>query len=211
MVQITKRQKTLTITLVIFLAGFFIFRYVGQNLVPSLMFAKHTQTVAFSHVIHRDDVGIPCDNCHFFYDDGDWSGTPSIEVCAECHEEIIGESRAEERLVNDYIEKGKEIEWALYFRQPQCVSFSHSSHVRRAKLECETCHGPQGLSRHATEYRVNRITKYSYVVYDPDESESVAEITKKNGKGTWGTMSMDECAECHRSMGTSTACFICHK
>ena len=180
-------------------------------MIPSLMFAKHTQAVDFSHMIHREDVGISCDDCHFFYDDGNWSGTPTIEVCAECHEDIIGESRAEELLVNDYIKKGKEIEWALYFRQPQCVSFSHSSHVRRAKLECETCHGPQGLSRHATEYRVNRITKYSYVVYDPDESESIAEIAKKNGTGTWGTMSMDECAGCHRTMGTSTACFICHK
>jgi hypothetical protein len=124
---------------------------------------------------------------------------------------MIGESRAEEQLVNDYISKGKKVEWALYFRQPQCVSFSHSSHVRRAKLECETCHGPQGLSRYATEYRVNRITGYSYVVYDPDESESVAEITERSGKGAWGTMGMDECAQCHRAMGTSTACFICHK
>jgi hypothetical protein len=211
MERLSKNRMNAMLTLAIFLAGFVLFRFIGERVIPRLLFAKHTQTVDFSHIIHRDDVGISCDDCHFFYEDGSGSGTPTIEVCAECHEEMIGESRAEERLVNDYIKEGKEIKWALYFRQPQCVSFSHSSHVRRAKLECETCHGPQGLSRHTTEYRVNRITKYSYVVYDPNESESVAEIAKKNGKGTWGTMTMDECAECHREMGTSTACFICHK
>jgi len=175
------------------------------------MYKKQKQPIEFSHMVHREDAGISCNDCHFFYDDGSWSGIPTTEVCAGCHEETIGESRAEEKLVKDYIQPGKEIKWALYFRQPECVSFSHSSHVRRAKLDCETCHGPQGLARHPTEYLVNRITKYTYVIYDPEDSESVAEITNRLGKGTWGTMSMDECAKCHRAMGTSTACFICHK
>jgi hypothetical protein len=211
MTWISRNRINVALTFAVFLAGFMVFRYMGENVIPRLMFTRHKQTVDFSHVIHRDDVGISCESCHFFYEDGSWSGTPTTEVCAECHEEMLGESPAEERLVNDYIKQGKEITWALYFRQPQCVSFSHSSHVRRAKLECETCHGPQGLSRHPTEYMVNRITNYSYVVYDADESPNVANIINRNGTGTWGTMSMDECAECHRARGTSTACFICHK
>ena len=211
MTRILKNRINAALILAIFLAGFMVFRYMGENVIPRLMFTRHKQPIDFSHVIHRDDVGIPCESCHFFYEDGSWSGTPTTKVCAECHEEMLGESRVEERLVNDYIKPGTEINWALYFRQPQCVSFSHSSHVRRAKLECETCHGPQGLSRQPTEYMVNRITNYSYVVYDADESPNVAEIIEKKGTGTWGTMRMDECAECHRARGTSTACFICHR
>jgi hypothetical protein len=209
--QITERQKASTIVLLIFLAGFFIFRYVGQALVPSLIYSRHAQPVDFSHLIHGGDLGISCETCHFFYEDGSWSGTPSIEVCAECHGEMMGKSEAEEKLITEYIERGKEIEWALYFRQPQCVSFSHSSHVRTAKLVCETCHGPQGLTKHPSEYLVNRITQYSYVMYESDASLSVADMVEKKGTGVWGTMSMDQCASCHRMRGTSDACFICHR
>ena len=53
---------------------------------------------------------ISCETCHFFYEDGNWSGIPTTEVCAECHSEMMGESAAEENLVNEYINKDKEID-----------------------------------------------------------------------------------------------------
>lgn len=194
-----------------FLSGFVLCHFAARFLEPALLFASHKQPVAFSHEMHGGDMEISCDTCHFFYEDGSWSGIPMLDVCADCHSELLGESEAEEKLVKEYIEKDEEINWALYFRQPQCVSFSHSSHVRRAKLACETCHGPQGLSGNKTEYLINRITKYTHVIYDDESSKSLGTIIKKKEKAVWGTMGMDECAACHWARGTSTACFICHK
>lgn len=206
-----KSRKSSTMILLIFLAGFVFFHVAGKYAVPALVYSRQRQPVAFSHVHHGQDVGVSCDTCHFFYEDGSWSGIPKIDVCANCHSEILGESEEEKKLVTDYIQKGEEVQWGLYFRQPQCVSFSHSSHVRRAKLACETCHGPQGLSRTPVEYLTNRITKYSYVVYENDSSFNINTVVGKREKNVWGTMGMDECAACHRARGTSTACFICHK
>ncbi|GAB4331552.1 MAG: cytochrome c3 family protein [Candidatus Abyssubacteria bacterium] len=201
------------LALAVFLAGFVIFHFAGRTVIPALMYTESGQPVEFSHRIHGRDVGISCETCHFFYEDGSWSGIPTVEVCANCHAEVLGESEAERHFVTNYIKENKDVKWGLYFRQPQCVSFSHSSHVRGAKLACETCHGPQGLSGRSTKYLTNRITQYRYVLYDNEASSNPGPdaVSEKRGKKIWGTMGMDECAQCHRARGTSTACFICHK
>ncbi len=178
---------------------------------PLLMYTRQSQPVSFSHAIHGRDVGISCETCHFFYADGSWSGIPTIDVCANCHSEVLGESEAEKHFVENYVKKDREVEWGLYFRQPQCVSFSHSSHVRGAELACETCHGPQGLSDQSTRYLTNRVTKYSYVLYGSETEKNLSAVIRKKRSNVWGTMGMNECAECHRARGTSTACFICHR
>jgi len=204
-------RKNSFIMLLIFMTGFILFHFAGKHITPYLMYSRQKQPVAFSHALHGQEVGVGCDTCHFFYSDGSWSGIPKLEVCANCHSEVLGESEEETKLVTEYVQKDREIEWGLYFRQPQCVSFSHSSHVRRAKLSCETCHGPQGLSQDSATYLTNRITKYSYVAYESDIFLNLNAVIGKKEKNTWGTMGMDECAACHRARGTSTACFICHK
>ncbi len=199
------------LTLGVFLVGLAGSMLIGWFYLPSLAYVKKEQPVDFRHEFHGEEVGLTCDTCHFFYEDGSWAGIPSIEICKDCHMEVLGDSPQEEAFVNEYVRKNKEVKWALYFTQPECVSFSHSSHVRMAKIACETCHGPQGLSKHPAEYLTNRITNYSYVVYDPKVPLNVATIVGRKGKDVWGTVRMNECAECHRSMGKSTACFICHK
>jgi hypothetical protein len=207
-----QKRKNSAQALAIFLAGFVVFHITGRTVVPALMHTKSRQPVEFSHMIHGRDVGISCETCHFFYEDGSWSGIPTLEVCSNCHAEVLGESEAEQHFVTNYIKENKDVKWGLYFRQPQCVSFSHSSHVKGAKLACETCHGPQGLSGRETRYLTNRITQYSYVIYDGETSNNPGpKGAAKTEKKTWGTMGMDECAQCHRARGTSTACFICHK
>ncbi|MBI4830599.1 MAG: cytochrome c3 family protein [Candidatus Lindowbacteria bacterium] len=210
LVRISSKRKNSALVLTLFLIGLVIFHFLGRNVLPRLMYTKHAQPVDFNHVFHGGDVGVTCDTCHFFYENGNWSGIPTLEVCAGCHSDVIGETAAEKKFVTEYVKKNKEVPWGLYFRQPQCVSFSHSSHVRRAKLACETCHGPQGLSNRPKRYMTNWITKYTYVVYDNNGSPNNSSGGNKN-KDVWGTMTMNQCAECHRARGTSTACFICHK
>jgi hypothetical protein len=204
-------KKDFAITIGIFGTGFLVFLCLGWLVLPSFAYVTKKQPVDFRHGSHVQKIGIKCNTCHFFYEDGSWAGVPPLEVCADCHKKVIGKTLEEKKFFEEYIKKNREVEWALYFRQPQCVSFSHSAHVRRAKIACETCHGPQGYSDYPATYQVNIITNYSYIVYDPDIPINPLTIRSGKGKDVWGTVRMDECAECHRARGQSTACFICHK
>ncbi len=205
-----KGERDFAITVGIFVTGLAICVALGWTIPPKLSYAEKVQPVEFRHAFHGEDVGITCDTCHFFYKDGSWAGIPKMEICVDCHVYLLGQSPEEKKFVHEYVLKNKDVKWGLYFRQPECVSFSHSSHVRMARVACETCHGPQGLSKKPTEYRTNRITKYSFVVYSGESSSNNYGGLKK-GKNVWGTVRMDECADCHRSRGKSTACFLCHK
>jgi len=207
---ISDGQKYFAVIIAIFATGFLLFLLLGWFLLPGLSYEKRSQPVNDNHPLHVEKLGVTCDTCHFFHEDGSWAGIPALETCIECHQELIGDSPEEVRFVNEYVKKNREPKWALYNRQPECVSFSHSSHVRMAKISCHTCHGPQGYSN-VTEYYANRITNYSYVTYDTRVPLNALTLINQKGKKVWGTMRMDECAACHRSRGTSTACFICHK
>jgi len=208
--QLTEGRKRFGVTLEFFVVGFFCFLFFGWFLLPGASYVKKNQPINYNPPLHVEKLGITCDTCHFFYKDGSWAGIPTLETCVDCHMDVIGNSPEEQKFVNEYVKKDREVQWALYVRQPECVSFSHSSHVRMAKIACETCHGPQGHSD-ATEYLENRITHYSYVAYDPRAPLNAFTIMSEKGEKVWGTMRMDECAGCHRDRGTSTACFICHK
>lgn len=207
---ISQGQRQFALVGGIFAAALVVFLLMGWVLFPSLVYVRKAQPINYNPPLHVDKIGITCDTCHFFYEDGSWAGIPTLETCVDCHSDVIGDSPEEKKFVNEYVKKNREVKWALYVKQPECVSFSHSSHVRMAKIACEICHGPQG---HADpkDYLSNRITNYSYVVYDPRVPLNAFTIMRDKGNTVWGTMRMDECTSCHRSRGTSTACFICHK
>ncbi|RJP65000.1 MAG: cytochrome C [Candidatus Abyssobacteria bacterium SURF_17] len=207
---ISESQRQFALLGGIFAAALVVSLIMGWILFPSLAYARKAQPINYNPPLHVEQIGITCDTCHFFYEDGSWAGIPTLETCVDCHSDIIGASPEEEKFVNEYVKKNREVKWALYVKQPECVSFSHSSHVRMAKIACETCHGPQGHSD-PKDYLANRITNYSYVVYDPRVPLNAFTIIRDKGETVWGTMRMDECTACHRSRGTSTACFICHK
>ena len=203
-------QKYFAVIVVLFAAGLILSLVLGWFFLPALSYEKRSQPVDDNHPLHVERLGLTCDTCHFFHEDGSWAGIPTLQTCVDCHRDPIGDSAEELKFVREYVKKNREPKWALYNRQPECVSFSHSSHVRMAKITCQTCHGPQGYSD-VTEYYANRITNYSYVTYDSRVPLNALTLMNEKGKKVWGTMRMDECAACHRARGTSTACFICHK
>ena len=70
----------------------------------------------------------------------------ALAKCADCHAEPLGKSADEKRLVEEFVEPGREIPWRVYARQPDNVRFPHALHVKRAGIACERCHGPHGAS-----------------------------------------------------------------
>jgi len=208
---INQNNKASGFIILFFVIGFAATLIFGWVIFPKLLYSKKKQPIDFNHSLHMDLVDDGCESCHFFREDGSYSGIPKLEQCVDCHEEVQGESPDEIKFVKKYVEKGREVPWLIYSRQPDCVFFSHAAHVKGAKMECKTCHGPIGESKNLKVYQQNRLTGVSRDIW----GENIAGI-KKN---TWDRMKMDDCAECHvkekvkqSSVQTGKgACFVCHK
>ncbi len=102
------------------------------------------QPIAFNHKIHAEN-DLECLDCHPYYEEHASSGKPNLEICSTCHEEPLGESNTEKKLI-EYIKSGKEIEWQRLYQVPEDVYFSHRRHVVLGNIECSTCHGDIGES-----------------------------------------------------------------
>ena len=199
-----------TITL-FFVIGLVASLVLGWVIFPQLLYSKKNQPIDFNHALHNELVDDGCESCHFFREDGTYSGVPKLEQCIDCHEEVNGEDPEEEKFVTQYVAKGREVPWLVYARQPDCVFFSHIAHVKMGQMECVTCHGHIGESESLKVYEENRITGYSRDIW----GKNIAGI-KWN---SWDRMKMDDCADCHKrnkvnlnSVQTHRGgCFVCHK
>ncbi len=199
--------------LLFFIIGFALSMVVGWGIFPKVLYSQKNQPFNFNHALHVEMVDDGCNSCHFFREDGSFSGIPKNEQCIDCHEEIQGESEDEATFVNEYVLAEREVPWLVYSRQPDCVFFSHAAHIEGAKLDCVTCHGHIGESETTRPYEENRITGYSRDIW----GKNIAGF-KKN---SWDRMKMNDCAECHERTAAlkhassvqtqKDACFVCHK
>jgi hypothetical protein len=184
---------------------------LGWVVFPQLLYSQKEQPIKFNHVLHNELVDNGCESCHYFREDGTYSGVPKLAQCIDCHEEVQGESAEEEKFVTQYVQRDREVPWRVYSRQPDCVFFSHAAHVKMGKMDCVTCHGPIGESETLKVYEANRITGLSRDIW----GRNIAGF-KKN---SWDRMKMDDCSECHQredvnqnSVQTDKGgCFVCHK
>ena len=194
-----------------FIVGLIASLIVGWVIFPQLLYSQKRQPVGFNHALHNEEVDNECESCHFFREDGTYSGVPKLAQCIECHEEVQGEDPGEARFVNEYVAKGREVPWLIYSRQPDNVFFSHVAHVKTGQMECVTCHGNIGESESLKVYEENRISGYSRDIW----GKNIAGF-KRN---SWDRMKMDDCSECHvkeninqNSVQTlKGGCFVCHK
>jgi hypothetical protein len=194
-----------------FILGLVASLIVGWVLFPQLLYSQKKQPVDFNHALHNQEIEEGCENCHFFREDGTFSGVPKLAQCVECHEEVNGEDPEEEKFVSEYVARQREVPWLIYSRQPQNVFFSHVAHVKMARMECVTCHGDIGDSESLEVYEENRISGYSRSIW----GKSIIGF-KRN---SWDRMKMDDCSECHvkenvnqNSVQTHRGgCFVCHK
>jgi len=143
---------------------------------PPLLYSEKQQPIDFSHKLHVDEVG-ECEGCHYFREDGSFSGIPALENCLECHEEQMGEHPEEAKLVKEYVEPGKEIPWLIYARQPQCVFFSHAAHVK--------------LTKYSRDIWGWNIAGYKKHTWDRMKMDDCAECHEARG-------SHDACFVCHK-------------
>jgi hypothetical protein len=195
---------------IFFVVGLIVALIVGWAVYPALLYSKKTQPLHFSHASHgpESSVGLECEDCHYFHEDGSFSGIPRLEKCMECHEDPefpLSDDPEEMKLLTEYVKPGKEIPWLVYSRQPDCVYFPHIAHVKMGNMECKVCHGDFGARDDMPDYKVNRISRYSVDIWGRN--------ILGYEKNPWDSMKMDDCADCHKGKGKEShnACFVCHK
>jgi hypothetical protein len=221
------------IPLAAFFVGFVSHFVVGWVALPVLLYAEKQQPIDFNHKLHVQELG-ECEGCHYFREDGSFSGVPKLATCLDCHQEAMGENPEEAKLIAEYVEPGKEVPWLIYSRQPVCVFFSHAAHVKMAEIDCVICHGSTGDSQHTRPYQYNRLTKYSRDIWGwniagmaengwermnkahsaEGEAEGEAQGEAESQVVAPARMKMDDCAKCHegnKSPDHKDACFVCHK
>jgi len=183
--------------LLFFVLGFIASLVVGWVIFPKLLFSQKKQPINFNHALHEREVEESCESCHYFREDGSFSGAPTLAECIECHEEVNGVDPEEEKFVTQYVATGREVPWLIYSKQPPCVFFSHAAHVKSANMDCVSCHGHIGESTELRIYEENRLTGYSRDIW----GKSMAGIPRNS----WDRMKMGNCAECHAKMVYSEA------
>ena len=181
---------------ILFLAGALAALGAGWGAFPRAIYQSRPQPVDFSHKIHAAKAGTKCEDCHAFREDGSFAGIPALEKCAGCHSAAMGTTAAEKNFIDQYVTPGREPQWAAYARQPENVYFSHITHVKRAGMKCETCHGDEGSTDQLRPHQQDRISGYSRDIW--------------GGPGRPG-MTMDDCVACHRTRSLEHSCLDCHK
>lgn len=190
--------------IIVFLLGLAVALVAGWVVFPRLLYVQRAQPLEFRHKRHAEKSGIAdCGDCHAMREDGAFAGIPTMEKCASCHAERIGESPAEATLVNNYIKPGHETPWLVYARQPANVWFSHAIHVKRAGLTCVECHSTYGESDEVKIYQVNRISGYSRDIW----GHSISRLRRPPHEG----MKMSDCEACHRQRKVEVGCLGCHE
>lgn len=128
------------------------------------------QPIAFNHKIHAEN-DLECLDCHPYFKEHASSGRPSLETCMNCHEEPLGESELEKKLI-EYIKSEEEIEWQRIYRVPEDVYFSHRRHVVLGNIECSTCHGKIGESSKPPSKSVEMTMKECMKCHEEKEADN---------------------------------------
>jgi len=101
--------------------------------------AVKSQPLPFSHKLHTQFLK-ECQDCHRISSDGWTMSFPLEEKCMTCHATIKADSPSIKMLAESAAQK-KPVPWVQIYEVPDYVYFSHRTHVNKAKLDCEACHG----------------------------------------------------------------------
>lgn len=160
-----KNQFLVFVSVIVLLlvSAFFVYGYMMQVGVDQGY--EPVQPIHFSHRIHAGDNEIDCKYCHSSARVSKTSGIPSLNVCMNCHKNIMevapetataehskefydGEIKKLYAAVGwdaesqSYTGETKPVKWVRIHNLPDFAYFNHSQHVTVAGVACQQCHGP---------------------------------------------------------------------
>lgn len=110
------------------------------------------QPFPFPHNVHAGKRQIDCKYCHRGTDKGYSAGVLSVSDCWQCHQNLTKPNEGTvkdakliqqpdiQKLLKEYVETKKEINWYKVYDMPEHVKFPHKTHIN-AGLACAECHG----------------------------------------------------------------------
>jgi len=110
----------------------------GQDKPPAAEPPK-PQPVPFSHKGHTQFLR-ECKDCHEISFDGWTMSYPPEAKCMTCHATVKADSPSIKKLAQ-YASEKRSVPWVHIYAVPDYVYFSHRTHVQKAELDCEACHG----------------------------------------------------------------------
>ncbi len=179
------------------------------------------QPIKFSHKIHAGQDKIDCKYCHSSAEKSKTAGIPTANVCMNCHKYIQeGPITGKEEIskiyaaldfdpaTGNYGSNPKPIQWVRIHNLPDLAYFNHSQHVKVAKIECQTCHGPVEEMDVVKQFSnltmgwcidCHRTTevKMDENGYYTDFHKKLVEIHGEKAKITVETIGGTECIRCH--------------
>lgn len=116
-----------------------------------------TQPIQFNHLKHVKDGEMPCSACHEYYETGNHSGLPALAMCQTCHQQALGKTAEEQKLLKLFA-SDSQVTFKKLFSLPDHAYYSHRRHVVVGGLQCETCHGRIADTTAPPRYPLVRIT-----------------------------------------------------
>ncbi|MBC2743859.1 MAG: cytochrome c3 family protein [Desulfosarcina sp.] len=126
-----------------FIIGFTASMVLGWVIFPKLLYSQKQQPFSFNHALHVEEVDEGCESCHFFREDGSFSGIPKVigakMDCVTCHGHI-GESESSRPYEYNRITGYSRDIWGK-----NIAGFKKNSWDRMKMDDCAQCHKEAGI------------------------------------------------------------------
>ena len=134
-------KKSVLLILIPFFVITFASYILSQKACDYALKANPQKKMPFKHSTHLEMYGAKCNQCHSYYDNGQFKGIPEVGACLtpECHD------RESKPIFKKF--KNEDKPWGAYVKQPDLVYFSHKVVMTakfedgRQKMTCSNCHG----------------------------------------------------------------------
>ena len=112
----------------------------GEKVSPVRMGADTSgpNSIAFSHELHGENIGLDCSHCHTGAASGARAYMPAKADCMDCHRLPLTENPGIEKL-DSALAAAPAYPWAHKSELPEHVVFHHGVHMA-AGVQCADCH-----------------------------------------------------------------------
>jgi hypothetical protein len=155
------------------------------------------QPIQFPHKTHID-LKLVCTGCHQRAEKGAVAGRPPTALCLACH--MGGDTKSKEiEKLRAFGKRGQEVPWQRVWRLPSHVYFPHRIHVTRAKIKCQTCHGPMETLTGPPAAPLKKLTMWECIgCHETWKGSEGAEGQAAAGFDVARRRMLKDCTTCHR-------------
>ncbi len=161
------------------------------------------QPIPFSHKLHAGEMQINCKYCHAGVDISRHSPVPSLNICMNCHLNILPKNDKQTEVftaMSDKYNNDEPVEWEKVHLLPDFVKFPHAYHIRSLEEKRNASANAVELADESNGYKAHVCQTCHGQVQEMDVVYQ------------WSSLSMGWCVNCHRKPehNAPVNCGTCH-